>query len=135
MTDPGRPLKGRRLFLVEDEAMVALAIQGMLSALGCEVVAVASSLHRGLAVACNEAVPLDAAVLDINLSGEEVYPVAQRLRTRGVPFIFSTGYGRAGQAPSFADVPTLNKPYEAEDMEDMLVELLIGRGGAGPRLG
>ena len=120
------PLQGRRLLVVEDEAMIALEIVNMLSALGCVVVDVASSLHRGLAIACNPAVQLDAAVLDINLGGEQVYPVAERLRTRGVPFMFSTGYGQNGRAPSFAHVPTLNKPYEPEDLEEMLVSVLAG---------
>ena len=120
------PLQGRRLLVVEDEAMIALEIVNMLSALGCVVVDVASSLHRGLAIACNPAVQLDAAVLDINLGGEQVYPVAERLRTRGVPFMFSTGYGQNGRAPSFANVPTLNKPYEPEDLEEMLVSMLAG---------
>ena len=119
------PLKGRRLLIVEDEALVALSIQDMLHAMGCLVVGTASNLHRGLAIACNESVVIDGAVLDINLSGEQVYPVAERLKTRGVPFIFSTGYGHAGRAPSFAHVPTLNKPYEAEDLEELLVSVLI----------
>jgi CheY-like chemotaxis protein len=122
-------LKGRRLLVVEDEAMIAMSIVEMLGSLGCVVVDVASNLHRGLAIACNETVPLDAAVLDINLGGEQVYPVAERLRTRGVPFMFSTGYGQNGRAPSFAHVPTLNKPYEQEDLEEMLVSVLAAPRG------
>jgi CheY-like chemotaxis protein len=121
------PLQGRRLLVVEDEAMIALTLVDMLDSLGCVVVDVASNLHRGLAIACNETLLLDAAVLDINLGGEQVYPVAERLRTRGVPFMFSTGFGQNGRAPSFAQVPTLNKPYEQEDLEEMLVSVLAGR--------
>jgi CheY-like chemotaxis protein len=64
--------------------------------------------------------------LDINLGGEQVYPVAVRLQQRGVPFIFSTAYGRDARAPSFAHVPTLNKPYPPEDLEDMLISVLAG---------
>jgi DNA-binding LytR/AlgR family response regulator len=102
-----------------------MSIEQMLDSMGCIVVGVASNLHRGLAFACNEAVAIDGAVLDINLSGEHVYPVAERLKTRGVPFVFSTGYSQASRAPSFAHVPTLNKPYEAEELEDLLVSVLI----------
>ena len=121
-------LVGLRLLVVEDEALVAMALEDMLDALGCVVVDVASTLHRGLSIACNETVRLDAAVLDINLGGEQVYPVAERLRTRGVPFVFSTGYGLNGRAPSFAQTPTLNKPYEQEDLEEMLVSILAAPG-------
>ena len=118
-------LKGLRILVVEDEAIIAFNIQGMLESFGCGVVEVASNLHRGLAIACNETARLDAAVLDINLGGEQVYPVAEHLRMRGVPFIFSTAYGRDARAPSFANVPTLNKPYPPEDLEDLLVSVLL----------
>ncbi|HEY2660162.1 MAG TPA: response regulator [Caulobacteraceae bacterium] len=118
------PLNGMRLLVVEDEAVIALMIENMLDTFGCVVVDVASTLSRGLAIACNEALPLDGAILDINLGGEHVYPVAERLRKRHVPFIFSTGYGRPGLATSFANVPTLSKPYEPEDLEEMLVSVI-----------
>ncbi len=118
------PLSGLRLLVVEDEAMIALMIENMLDTLGCVVVDVASTLSQGLAIACNPTLQLDGAILDINLGGEHVYPVAELLRKRNVPFIFSTGYGRPGLATSFAAVPTLAKPYEAEDLEEMLVAVL-----------
>jgi CheY-like chemotaxis protein len=119
-------LAGLRLLVVEDEAMIALMIEDMLGAFGCVVVDVAGTLARGLAIVCNENVAIDGAILDINLGGEQVYPVAERLRLRGVPFIFCTGYGRAGLAPRFAQVPTLAKPYQAEDLEQMLVTVMGG---------
>jgi CheY-like chemotaxis protein len=123
----GLPLNGLRLLVVEDEPMAAMTIQTMLAALGCAAVEVASNIHRGLAIACNETLRLDGAVLDINLGGEQVYPVAERLRARGVPFIFSTGYGRDARPPSFAQAPTLDKPYEPEDLEDILLSVLRAR--------
>ena len=119
------PLNGKRLLVVEDEAMIALMIEDMLDRFGCVVVDVASTLLQGLAIAANEKVPLDGAILDINLGGEQVYPVAERLRQRGVPFIFSTGYGRAGLLERFAQTPTLAKPYQPEDLEDMLISVLL----------
>jgi CheY-like chemotaxis protein len=123
--DHNLALQGLRLMVVEDEPMAALEIQDMLDSFGCEIVGVASNVHRGLAIACNDKLALDGAVLDINLGGEQVYPVAERLKSRGVPFIFSTGYGRTGQAPSFAHIPTLNKPYGPDDLEEMLVQVFV----------
>lgn len=112
MMDVSQPLAGRRLLLVEDEAMVAMMIQDMLEDLGCVVAAVAADVPHGLAYAEDDALALDAAVLDVNLGGEKVFPVAERLTTRRVPFIFSTGYGRNGMGPEFAEVPVLAKPYD-----------------------
>src|SRR5882757_8747716 len=105
-------LSGIRLLVVEDETMIALMLEDMLDDFGCIVVDVAGTLARGLALVANEALSLDGAVLDVNLGGEKVYPIAERLATRGVPFIFCTGYGSTGLPPDFAHVPTLAKPYQ-----------------------
>jgi CheY-like chemotaxis protein len=64
---------------------------------------------------------LDAAILDVNLGGESVYPVADMLHARGIPFVFMTGYGSASIDPRFAMVPVLQKPIEAKALEDMFV--------------
>jgi CheY-like chemotaxis protein len=118
-------LNGLRLLVVEDESMIALMLEDMLDGFGCVVVDVAGTLSRGLTLAANESLFLDGAVLDINLGGEKVYPVAERLAARGVPFIFCTGYGVDGLPARFASVPTLTKPYQAEDLEGMLVSVLV----------
>ena len=115
-------LAGLRLLVVEDEAMVAMMVEDMLIALGCVVVDVAGTLSRGLALAGDSAIDIDGAILDINLGGEKVYPVAQALTVRGVPFIFSTGYSLTGIAPDFSHVPVLPKPYEQEALEEQLLE-------------
>ena len=121
MTAPMR-LAGRRLLIVEDEALVAMMLEDMLATLGCVVVDVAASVSRGLAAV--EQSQLDAAVLDINLGAEKVYPVAERLAAGGVPFIFATAYGVAGIAPDFARVPALAKPFGAAALEAALVSVL-----------
>ena len=117
-------LNGLRLLVVEDEAMIAMMLEDMLDTFGCVVVDVAGTLAKGLALVTNESLSLDGAILDVNLGGETVYPVAERLTARGVPFIFCTGYGLAGLAANFSHVPTLAKPYMREDLENLLVSVM-----------
>jgi CheY-like chemotaxis protein len=125
MTDPDDHLSGKRLLVVEDEAFVALMLEAMLEGFGCDVVGVAGTLSRGLEYAGDETLTIDGAVLDINLGGEKVFPVAERLAARGVPFIFSTGYGAEGVPRDFAGVPTIAKPYLEETLKTAL-EAQIG---------
>ena len=120
-------LLGLRLLVIEDETMIAIMLEDLLEELGCVVVEVAGTLSKGLALANDEGLELDGAILDVNLGGEKVYPVAERLSDRGVPFIFCTGYGMAGLAAKFAHIPTLAKPYEVEDLQGALAALVEGR--------
>lgn len=120
----GSALIGKRLLVVEDEAMVAMMIEAMLSDLGCIVVDVAGTVSRGLALVGDDDLALDGAILDVNLGGEKVYPVAEALGARHVPFIFSTGYGIDGILANFAHVPALAKPYEQQALENLLVSAL-----------
>lgn len=113
-------LKGLRLLVVEDEALVAMMLEHMLDNFGCEVAGVAGTLARGLALVDNEALSIDGAILDVNLGGEKVFPVARRLTERGVPFVFCTGYGQVGLPADFAHVPTLAKPYQEEELQSLL---------------
>lgn len=117
-------LNGLRVLVVEDETLVAMMLEVMLDSLGCDVVGVAGTLSRGLALAGDEALALDAAILDINLGGEKVYPLAERLAARGVPFIFCTGYGGAAPESAFAGVRTLVKPYQSQDLQRLLTSML-----------
>jgi CheY-like chemotaxis protein len=119
------PLAGLRLLVVEDEAMIALALEDMLDALGCKVVGVGGTLRRGLAMARDDSLPMDGAILDVNLGGEPVYPIAKALAARGVPFVFCTGYGSTGVAAEFAHVPALAKPYEQQQLRDLLLACML----------
>jgi len=113
------------LLVVEDEAMIAMMLEDMLDTFGCVVVEVAGTLSKGLDLAANNTLDLDGAILDVNLGGEPVYPVAEQLAARGVPFIFCTGYGIKGLASKFAHVPTLAKPYMREELQDLLVTVMV----------
>jgi CheY-like chemotaxis protein len=117
-------LNGRRLLVVEDEALVAMMVEEMLSDMGCCVVAVAGTLERGLTLANDRDLLLDGAVLDVNLGGKKVYPIAEALAARGVPFIFATGYGLAGIIPQFAGAPVVAKPYDPGLLERTLAAVL-----------
>ncbi len=100
-----RPLK---VLVVEDESLVALDIENMLEDMGYKVVASVPRLVRALEVASR--LDFDLAVLDINLAGEVVYPLAFHLAERGTPFLFSTGYSTADLPPELRDRPILKKP-------------------------
>lgn len=111
-------LQGVRVLLVEDQMIVALQIEDMLRAAGCEVVGPVGTLHAAITLAHEEA--LDMALLDINLDGEKVYPAAEELQARGIPFIFATGYGESTLPEKWRDQPRLSKPFRREQLEQFL---------------
>lgn len=119
-----RPFVGVRVFLVEDETLVAMLLEDMVSDLGATVVGTASRLSGALQAVCDTAVHVDLAVLDVNLAGEEVFPVAGALQERGVPFIFSTGYGNSGLPEAWRSRPTLQKPFTQEQVAAALGKAL-----------
>jgi len=116
-----KPLHGLRVLLVEDDPMTALALQAMLQGAGASISAVASTLQEALAESDSD---IAAAVLDVNLDGEMVYPLAGRLMDRGVPIIFATGYDVRTTLPeSLRNVPTLQKPVDGPTLVRRLVEI------------
>ena len=119
-------LGGRRILLVEDEVIVALGIEDMLSDLRCTVEGPAYSVEAGREFAAREHV--EAAVLDINLGGAVSEPIARILAERGIPFCFSTGYGSAALPTGFGDRPVLQKPYTKAQLAEVLLGLVGSRG-------
>jgi CheY-like chemotaxis protein len=106
-------LEGRHILLVEDDFFIALDITASLKAAGARVVGPAASLAEALALVARVE-QLDGALLDINLRGEVVYPVADALRARSVPFVFVTGYDRTSIPAPYANVPVCEKPFHLD---------------------
>jgi CheY-like chemotaxis protein len=119
-------LKGLRVLVVEDEMMVSMLIEDMLSELGCEVVGPASRLDEAMALV--KEAELDCAVLDVNLGGQPIFPLADMLRERGRPFAFATGYGDAGLRDVDRGSPVLQKPFREGDLARVLGELQAAVG-------
>ena len=117
----------RCIMVVEDEMFVAMLVEDILSNAGYRVIK-AARVDKALEMAAGDA-PIDAALLDINLNGVEVFPVALKLREMGVPFVFASGYGREGLPADFSDAPVLQKPYLPDALRDA-VAALLGRAPA-----
>jgi CheY-like chemotaxis protein len=101
-------LVGRNILVVEDEMLVLMNIERALTDAGCTATS-AGTIDDALNLL--DGTSFDAAMLDVNLHGEKSYPVADALALRGIPFVFSTGYGEHGERADFADRPMLRKPY------------------------
>jgi CheY-like chemotaxis protein len=115
-------LANRKVLIVEDEMLVMMGIEDMLSDLGCTAISVASNVDTALdLIAAND---FDFATIDVNLNGEQSYPVARALDQRGVPFAFSTGYGEHGVDEGFGDRPVLTKPFSNRQLLAAVTDLL-----------
>jgi CheY-like chemotaxis protein len=112
-----------RLFVVEDETLVLFNLEDILAELGCTIVAQAMSLPEAERLASEVERP-DAAILDVNLGGKKVFPVAQILASRNIPILFATGYGREGLPDEWQDRPVIAKPYTQYDVAQALGALL-----------
>jgi PAS domain S-box-containing protein len=114
----------KRILLVEDEAIVAMMMADMLGDLRFAVLGPINRLAPATAAARDD--DIDAAILDVNLAGENVYPVAEILESRGVPFVFVTGYGIESIDRRFAHVPVIQKPVERPALESLFAGVLDG---------
>jgi CheY-like chemotaxis protein len=114
--------KPARVFVVEDEYLIRMLLEDMLADLGYEVAAAVGTLDEATKAAADTA--FDVAILDVNLDGKEIYPVADILTKRGIPFAFVSGYGEGGIAERYRGRPTLQKPFQAAQIEQTLAQLL-----------
>jgi CheY-like chemotaxis protein len=105
-------ISAKRVLVVEDEYLVAMDMSAYLEAAGAHVVGPASNVNAALEVL--KRAELDGAILDVNLRGEMAYPVADALAARGIPFVFTTGYGARGVPARFAGVKRCEKPTTPE---------------------
>jgi CheY-like chemotaxis protein len=119
---PDGPMPNARLLIVEDEYLIRLLLEDMLIEFGCSIAAVASNLEDGKKAA--EASEIDLAILDVNIDGQQVFPIADILRGRKQPFIFITGYGARGLPDHYRDTPTLQKPFQMHDLKATLARVL-----------
>lgn len=120
--DRDKRLLGRRVLIVEDEALVAIDLQFAFEDAGAEVLGPAMSLADALALAADG--QIDCALLDVDIAGHDVYPVAHLLQRRGIPFIFHTGHGsRRAHGEMFPGTITCPKPTLPETLVDLLAAL------------
>jgi DNA-binding response OmpR family regulator len=127
--DYRRMLQGRRVLVVEDEALIGMLLEDELLRAGAEVVGPACSVKEALELINQKAADggLSAAVLDINLEGETVSPVADRLAALSVPFVFATGYGEGYNRGLHAAAPILAKPFDGNQVIDFVRDLTAAR--------
>jgi PAS domain S-box-containing protein len=114
------PISGQRIMIVEDEALVAMGLEEQLIDLGRSVVAISPTVDEAMK-AIDQFAP-DAAILDVNLCGELVYPVASRLMALGTPFVFITGYGRESIDQRYSMIPILEKPIDRSSLEQVFAD-------------
>lgn len=115
-------LSGRRVLVVEDEYFQADDMAHLLRALGAEVVGPVSEMEDALEL-LDTGRPVALAVLDINLKGEMIYPAADKLRSRAIPFIFTSGYDRGPIPDQYRDILLLEKPIDDGTIGRALREL------------
>src|ERR1051326_5450675 len=101
-------LAGRRILIVEDELLVAMTLEDILRSESCVIVGPSPRVEPALKAAREE--PLDAAILDVNLAGKRIDPIAEALADRKIPFVFTTGYDRSMLPAAHAARPALTKP-------------------------
>jgi len=113
---------GKRALIVEDEWLVSELVQDMLIELGYQIAGTASRMEE--AVAKTSSVEFDIAVLDVNLRGQLTFPLAENLASRGVAFVFLTGYGQAVLPDAFRSRPILQKPFMQPELARVLAAAL-----------
>ena len=115
---------GRSILLVEDEVMIRMMVADMLEELGYKIAGEAGDIDEGVRLV--QATEFDIAILDVNVNGRVISPVAEAVQMRGLPFVFATGYGAQGVPEKFRDRPTLQKPFQIETLANTIEHVLKG---------
>jgi CheY-like chemotaxis protein len=115
---------GVRVLIVEDEIIVALFLEDLLTEFGYEVAGVAAQLDDAMA----RPPDYDVAVLDVHLNGRNVFDFADTLAARGTPFVFATGYGERGIPERHRARPVLQKPFQPGDLKQVLEQVTAAPG-------
>ncbi len=113
---------GRRVLVVEDEFLIRMLLEDMLTDLGYDLAGVAGRVDEATELV--KTLDFDLAILDVNLDGHDVYPVADLITKRGLPFMFVTGYGGRGLPEAYRNRPTLQKPFQLDELNKTLAQLL-----------
>lgn len=113
-------LVGLRVLVVEDEMLVSLLIEDMLGDQQCVIVGPCDQITPALTAARTEAI--DLAILDVNIAGSKVYPVAEVLAARKIPFLLLSGYGKSAVPSNHPDWRVCSKPFRSEELVGMLIE-------------
>jgi CheY-like chemotaxis protein len=112
----------RRILVVEDEFLIRMLLEDMLADLGYALAGVAGRVDEASEMV--KSLEFDLAILDVNLDGHDVYPVADLIAGRGLPFMFVTGYGGRGLPEKYRNRPTLQKPFQLDELKNTLGQLL-----------
>jgi CheY-like chemotaxis protein len=115
-------LSSLKVLVVEDEALVSMLVEDMLTDLGGRADDQAAEIEEALRLA--NSADIDAALLDVNLGGRPIFPVADALKARGVPFAFASGYGEAGLTDDHRGATVLQKPFREADLRRVLETLV-----------
>ena len=110
-----------RLLVVEDEYLIRMLLEDMLADLGYAVAAAVGTVAEASELAAQG--DFNAAILDVNLDGEEIFPVADILAKRGLPFVFVTGYGEGSLPATYRNRPALQKPFQTDRLKSALADL------------
>jgi CheY-like chemotaxis protein len=114
--------QGGSVFLVEDEVMIRMMVADMLEELGYSIAAEAGDISEAIRLA--QSTDFDLAILDVNVNGKVISPVADLIKARNRPFIFATGYGSSGLPEEYRDRPSLQKPFQIETLARVIENTL-----------
>jgi CheY-like chemotaxis protein len=113
-----QPASRGSVLLVEDETMIRMLVADMLSDLGYDVAAEAGDIDQAIKLA--RSAQFDLAILDVNVNGKLISPVAEAVASRNLPFVFATGYGAEGVPEAYRDHPALQKPFRLETLQQAI---------------